>query len=434
MPTPQAGLAEIWQALLASAAHRRVAHATLGPEVLRPLAQVLASLGDPHLATPSVHIAGSKGKGSTATFLERLLAGAGLATGAFTSPHFERWNERVRLRGEPAPVALLGASFQRLEAALAAHPCPAEVRFFDRLFALACEAFAREGVDWALIEAGIGGRVDATNLVAPRLSVVTGVEREHCDVLGDSLAQIASEKAGIVKTGVAVLIGTMPDEARRVIAARARRQDAPLIEATGRSRYVSAPGGRSEVEYHGACTYRFVLPAPDAAAVANATLALAACEHLGIPVTGSGLDALALPLPGRCEWLAGPPAVLLDNAHTPASMANLTALLRRRAPRRLHLVIGLSDHRHLATTAALLAPQAARVVATRADTTYSLAPETLAGAFRAAGATDVVVEGVLEHALAAAGGGLGERDLLCVTGSTYLVGRARALLRAAPAG
>ncbi|NCF28208.1 MAG: bifunctional folylpolyglutamate synthase/dihydrofolate synthase, partial [Gammaproteobacteria bacterium] len=174
-----------------------------------PVRALLARAGNPQVSLPVVHIAGSKGKGSTALYLEAILHSAGLTTGTFTSPHLQRWTERYRVDGREITAEEFAALFARLQPHVLGllHQDEASApSFFDVLTAAALLLFADQGVDCAIIEAGIGGRLDATNVVQPMLSCITSVELEHTDKLGASIAAIAGEKAGIIKMEVPVII------------------------------------------------------------------------------------------------------------------------------------------------------------------------------------------------------------------------------------
>ena len=172
---------------------------------LEPVRALLARLGDPQLAQPCIHVAGSKGKGSTVLLCEALLSASGRRVGAFTSPHLERWTERIRIDGREVEAAALVAAFNEVrphvEALLSEQPESAP-SFFDATTAAALLCFRTAGVEWALLEVGLGGRLDSTNIVSPAVTCITSIELEHTDKLGHTLGAIAGEKAGILKAGV----------------------------------------------------------------------------------------------------------------------------------------------------------------------------------------------------------------------------------------
>ena len=206
-------------------------YGALGPLGRHPVRALLARIGEPHIGLPVVHIAGSKGKGSTALYLEAILQATGLRTGVFTSPHLQRWTERYRVDGKEVTSTAFATLFARLQphvGDLLSEDRAGAPSFFDVLTAAALMLFAEARVECAIIETGIGGRRDATNVVGPTLSCITSIELEHTDKLGNSIAAIAGEKAGIIKKGVPVLIGGLPVEAESVIRHRAAQLDAPL--------------------------------------------------------------------------------------------------------------------------------------------------------------------------------------------------------------
>src|SRR5262245_44292277 len=252
---------------------------------LEPVQRLLARIGDPQRRLHVLHVAGSKGKGSTALLCEALLRAAGASTGTFTSPHLERWTERFRIDGREvagdALAAVIGSLRPHVDA-LRTGPEPPS--FFDVTTAAAFQLFTDARVDVAILEVGLGGRLDSTNVVTPAVSCITSIELEHTDKLGDTLAAIASEKAGIAKPGVPLVTGALPAEAAAVVEARARSLGCPLarlerelacevleerIDGT-RFRLRDAP---FEVELE--------LAAPGRHQAANASLALACVRRLG---------------------------------------------------------------------------------------------------------------------------------------------------------
>src|SRR5258707_13355126 len=190
--------------------------------------------GRPDRAYPSAHIAGTNGKGSTAAFLDAILRQADFRTGLYTSPHLEKINERIRINGEEIGDASFTAIFTRLqtliEELLAAHKLRAHPTYFECVTAMAFECFARERVEFGVFEVGLGGRLDATNILTPAVSILTRIDFDHENFLGHSLREIAAEKAGILKPGVPVVIAEQQEEAREVILARAKELGSPVIE------------------------------------------------------------------------------------------------------------------------------------------------------------------------------------------------------------
>src|SRR5207244_5422520 len=211
-------------------------------------------LGRPDRSYPSAHIAGTNGKGSTAAFLESLLRQAGFRTGLNTSPHLEKINERIRINGKENNDELLAETFTRIqvliEELLAAGKLRAHPTYFECVTAMAFESFARERVEFGVFEVGLGGRLDATNILSPAVAIITRIHFDHENSLGHSLREIASEKAGILKPDVPVVLAEQRPEAREVVLARAQSLGCPVIEASSRTVFEIAPSlpGRFQLQ------------------------------------------------------------------------------------------------------------------------------------------------------------------------------------------
>ncbi len=414
---------------------------------LDPVRRLLARVGDPQHGLSVLHVAGSKGKGSTALLAEAVLRAAGMRVGTFTSPHLERWTERFRLDGAEVAPKRLGAVLERLrpevEAARAEQPGDPP-SFFDVATAAALLLFREEGVEHAVLEVGLGGRLDSTNVVDAAVACITTIELEHTRVLGPTRAAIAREKAGILKPGRPAVLGALPADALEVALARAAELGAPVsrlgvdfdatpLRADARGLELRLRDGSLELELR--------LPVLGAHQAANAALALAAVRRLGrIPdpalVVAARDGFAAVKLPGRVELLSTRPAVVVDAAHTEDSAGALAQALALLPRRRTHLVLSVSADKNLGSILRALLPLAHQVTVTRADPTRSLAPAEVAAAVRAA-APELALAAVPNPFLAvrAAREGLAPDDLLCVTGSVYLAGIARRVLSARdPAG
>jgi dihydrofolate synthase/folylpolyglutamate synthase len=362
----------------------------------------LAAVGDPHLGLPAIHIAGTNGKGSTAAMVESLLREAGVRTGLYTSPHLLRFTERIRVSGEEISAneaAALG------ELVLKAAP---DATFFEIATVMAFAAFRERGVEVAVLEVGLGGRLDATNVVDAALAtVVTGIARDHAEVLGDTLPEIAREKAGIFKREVPAVIGCDDEDARSVLIDEAHRVGAPVWLR-----------GRDFPEH---CTLPVALAGAHQSK--NAALALCAVERAGFELD----DALKRRALGKVRWPARlerlAPDVIVDAAHNADGARALAQALPR--DRAIHLVFGVVSDKQPADMLAALTPIASRVVLTRPPSARARDPETLRDLV-----PDAEVAGSLEEALT-----LARRDggLVVVTGSIFLAGEARRLLVGEPA-
>jgi dihydrofolate synthase/folylpolyglutamate synthase len=393
-----------------------------------------------------VHIAGSKGKGSTALMVEAIARAAGERVGTFTSPHLERWTERFRIDGREVAGDRLAAAVGRLAPqvdAMRREDRATAPTFFDATTAAALLLFAEAGVDRVVLEVGLGGRLDSTNVVTPVVTCVTSIELEHTDKLGDNLRAIAREKAGILKPGVPAVAGRLPDEAREEVARRAREVGATVawlgedfsVEVRG-----SASVGRSLALLDGPIELACELPLLGAHQAANAALALACARRAGIADGGDLAEAArrgleAVRLPGRIELLGRAPTLIVDAAHTAASARALAGVLAEVPRRRCQLVLSISAGKDTEAILAALLPGADVVTVTRAEPLRSLAPEALAAAVRdaAPGLEQRIVDDP-QLAVEAARAALGPDDLLCATGSVYLAGIARKVLAAATPG
>ncbi|PZP18715.1 MAG: bifunctional folylpolyglutamate synthase/dihydrofolate synthase, partial [Kocuria rhizophila] len=377
---------------------------------------------------PVIHIAGTNGKGSTQAYLRAGLEAAGLSVHAYTSPHLAYFNERIRLAGDLIGDAALAAVLAEVEAVNAGRP----ITFFEITTAAAFLAFARTPADVTLLEVGLGGRLDATNVVrAPRLTVITPVSIDHTQYLGETLAEIAGEKAGILKRGVPCVVARQQDEALAVIEARAARLGCPL--AVAGQHWTAAREGDALVYQDERGLLDLPLPAlPGPFQIDNAGTAIAALRELGYGQAEAAAAMTRVEWPARMQRLTRGPLVeaaqaggcelWLDGGHNPAGGAAVAATLAAMPPRPTHLICGMLNTKDVAGYMAPLAGVAESLTAVAIPGEANTLPaQTTAAAARAAGlpagtATDA---GAAVSALAAAHPGA--RLLIC--GSLYLAGR-----------
>ena len=350
---------------------------------------LLAAIGHPEAGLPCVHITGSKGKGSVALSAEALLRAAGRRVGTYTSPHLETWRERFRIDGEMVSVEGLLTSLRRIQPVVDRVREDPETRpsFFDVTTALAFEIFRDAGIDAGVIEVGIGGRLDSTNVVDSRVCVLTAVQLEHTDKLGDSVEKIALEKAGIFRKEIPVVHGPLPAEAWGALLARSVAEDAPLEEVEACAVEATAAGQRFELP-DGRRVETGVLGAHQAT---NLAIAVRACEHfLGRELDAGELRSLTrLRLPARVECM-GP--LVLDSAHTPDSARALRETLEGRWPgRRWVLGLAISRDKDAAGILRELAGPTRSCVLTRAEPLRSADTDELRALAEALGVRDVVV-------------------------------------------
>jgi dihydrofolate synthase/folylpolyglutamate synthase len=398
---------------------------TLGIERMRRFA---GDIGDPQLAYPSVHIGGTKGKGSTSLILEALLAAEGHSTGTYTSPHVEHIRERIRVAAEAVgPDEIVRALNDMLPALDRTNgTAPAEFpSFFELMTALAMGIFKRRRVDWGIFEVGLGGRLDATNILLPRWTAITSIGLEHTQQLGKTLGLIAREKAGIIKPGVPVVLGTLPDEAAREIERIAAEREAPLVRIDPESVALAGPGRLRIRGLPGQLPSGPVLgPALRldlAIAFEIARRILAAAGRTPRPERASAALA-GLSLPARVEVFPGDPPAVIDGAHTAESVEALRLTLDEIGfPGPRTLIFSIAAGKELALILPRLSAIADAIILTRADPVRSISPGVLREQL---GEGDVIEspEEAFEEAL--------RRGLpLVATGSFYLAGRLRPLLK-----
>jgi dihydrofolate synthase/folylpolyglutamate synthase len=409
---------------------------------LAPIRALLARMGNPERGLAAVHVAGSKGKGSTALMCEGILRARGRRTGTFTSPHLERWTERFRLDGDEVDgtrlTAAVAAVRPHVEALRAEDPSGAPT-FFDATTAAAFWLFREADVEIAVLEVGLGGRLDSTNACEPVATCLTSIELEHTERLGHTLAAIAGEKAGILKPGVPAVLGDLPEEALDVALRRAAEVGAPVVRSGidfGAELLAHDLDGMRVRLWDGASEVILELPWLGAPSAQNAALA-AACarralgEAFAPPFAAALSEALPrVKLPARVEVMSRAPLAIVDAAHTPASARALADVLAR-VGRRCHLVMSVSADKDLTSILDVLVPHAARLTLTRAEPARSLEPERIAElARRVAPELELEVVPNPHLALRAALERCEARnEPLCVAGSVYLAGIARTVLR-----
>jgi len=396
-------------------------------------------LGRPDRAYPSAHIAGTNGKGSTAAFLESILRQAGFRTGLNTSPHLEKINERIRVNGDEISDDIFADTFTRIhfliEELLAAGKLRAHPTYFECVTAMAFEYFARERVEFAVFEVGLGGRLDATNILSPVVTIITRIDFDHENFLGHSLAEIAAEKTGILKPGVPLVLSEQRPEAREVILARAKILGCPVVEPTqifSVDSHSAADGTvrANVVETNSGKIFDLAPSLPGRFQLENALNAVAVARLLR--ASGFHLPDAAITLgiantvwPGRLEKLQSAPAVYLDGAHNPGAARELSYFLEQNLTgRKIWLIYAALRDKAVDEVTGLLFPNAAEVIFTAPNTSRAISATQLAEIAGHHAAHFCVIpdaEHALEHALAEAA----PQDAIFITGSLYLVGQLR---------
>ncbi len=397
---------------------------------LATIAGMLRQLGDPQDDFAVIHIAGTNGKGSIASALAAILQQAGYRVGLYTSPHLVRFNERIRIDGrEISDAEVVGA----YRAVRRVDPGERQPTFFEYTTAMAFYEFGRRGVQWAVVETGMGGRFDATNVVRPRLCVITNVSLEHRSYLGDTLVRIAREKGGIIKPGVPLVTGVRQPAVRAVIAELAASRGAPVYRRGRDFRTRRNPDG--SFNYLGLRWRwpRLRTPLPGDHQVENAALVLAACEVLKLAGDRLREESIRRGLartrwPGRLEIVRRQPLVILDGAHNLMAARRLAEYLARHlGGRRLTLVAGILDDKPYEAMLRPLVPLCSRIVLTQPVIGRALPPERLLACVRRLGA-DAEIIAEVPRAVAHAVDTARSDDAVCVAGSLYTVGEARRFL------
>lgn len=418
---------------------------------LRNIYLLLERLGNPQNRFRILHLAGSKGKGSTSALLDAILRAQGYRVGLFTSPHLVRVEERIQVDGEPISAFELTTRLEEIQVA-GREPIPGEtgslndsLTFFEIATALGFLHFALRRVDWAVVEVGLGGRFDSTNVVDPHVAIITSISLDHTETLGDTLAKIAFEKAGIIKPGRPTVSGVIADPARSVIEERCRSVGSRLLEIDRDFSYTHEPAwidGDVRRAQASIATWRrghrqFDLNLVGAHQAANAAVAVAAIECLRDDHVPIGDDAIARGLvnvvwPARLEVVGRRPLVVLDCAHNVASAESLRdALIASFAMKgRRILIFGGSRDKDIAGMLAVLTPLFNEVIFTRfGNNPRALEVERLRELMPANSECQIHGAADPASALTFAKELAQPEDLICATGSVFLAGELRPLLQ-----
>jgi len=394
---------------------------------LSTIKKILAGLGDPQDTYACIHVAGTNGKGSVASSLASILHRSGYKTGLYTSPHLVRFNERIQVNNRPISNAKVVAAY---DAVKDAHSGRRDPTFFEFTTAMALVEFAAQKVEWAVIETGMGGRLDATNIINPALSIITNISLEHREYLGNNLTQIAGEKAGIIKTRTPLVTGVRQKKAIAEIKRIAAKKKAPLFRLGTDFRVRRNPG--QTFSYYGMKSVWYNLQTALAGSfqVDNAALVLAACELIGENKASMTLKNIREGLekhqwPGRLEMVANDPFIILDGAHNLAAAHNLAKFLSTNlAGRDITLVVGILDDKpYKAMLKSLLTP-VHRVILTRAKINRALEPGRLYEVAQNLNAEAVIIPDV-GQAIKKAIETTPRHGAICIAGSLYVVGEAK---------
>ena len=397
---------------------------------LERIRAALETLDRPQDRLRFIHVAGTNGKGSVCAMIESALRADGLRTGLFTSPHLAEPTERIRIAGRPVAAGRFADAFDRVHRAvenlLETGAIDLHTTYFETVTAMAMLMFAEEGVDRVVLEVGLGGRLDATNVVTPELCVITPVDFDHEAFLGKSLESIAGEKAGILKANVPAVFAEQRPEAARVLEDRAAALGIAVSRTTDwrtrdlemdprGSRFVLANGSELRIQFSLAGEHQ----------VRNAITAAVALLRLGASHRAIEAGIAAAEWPGRLERVREHPEIILDGAHNPAGARALAAYIDRfYAGRGVRLIYGAMRDKAIAEISGILFPRAQQVVVTAPRQARAFSPEAMLEVSDHPNLTTApTIESALEQVRDAS-----PADVIFVTGSLFLVAEARALL------
>jgi len=401
---------------------------------------LLRRLGNPQTVFRSVHVAGSKGKGSTCAMIASMLQGCGYKVGLYTSPHLIDIRERIQINGQMIGYADF-TKLVKLVAPIVARSKPVPT-YFDVLTAIAFRYFADQKVDIAVVETGLGGRLDSTNVIKPEVTAITSISKDHMAQLGDTLDKIAAEKAGIFKSGVPALTVAQPPEVERVLRAAAEKVGAPF-DVTGKTIEFSYrfESSRMQGPHNRVCLTtpvskfeHLAVPLLGDHQALNCGLALAVIDRLkarGMAINDMrAMEGLShTQLPGRMEMVSTNPRVLVDGAHNAASLDAMMRAIGQHIPYDSMVVIfGCCGDKDIPGMLERITSGADKVIFTRVNNIRTADPEELAQRYVEQYGKMAQVAASLEDALEIAYRAVSKEDLICITGSFYLVGQAKKLI------
>jgi dihydrofolate synthase / folylpolyglutamate synthase len=393
---------------------------------LENITQLLESIGNPQQKFPVVHVAGSNGKGSTSSFINGILRAAGLKTALYTSPHLNDFRERLRLNGAMVSKEDLVAATQKLRRVYD----PSRTTFFEFTTAAAFDCITSFHPDMAIIEVGLGGRLDATNTVKPCVTVITDISREHEDYLGVGLKAVAGEKAGIIKHKIPLITGASRKDPRAVILEAAEKAEAPVKEF-GRN-FTGKRTGRIGFTYQSPnmLIENLVPTMAGSHQIKNASLAIAVGEELiaqGYKIPESAIRAgiESTRFPGRFEILSREPDVIIDGAHTPEGMRLLKSTIKRLYPGLKPLMLlGMLRDKNYEALVKIIAGIASEVVCVSPQGDRALAPDELAAQVRSLGIPATTAETISEG-FSLLCRKASKKDVILAAGSLYMIGPVR---------
>ncbi len=419
----------------------------LGSYDLRRVEELLARLGNPHLKARSVHIAGTNGKGSTAAMIASVLTNSGYDTGLYTSPHLQTIRERFRVNESlitEEEFTVIVAKLKPEVEIVNQQATYGELTTFELLTALAFTYFGMKGVDFQVLEVGLGGKFDATNVIQPEVCVITSISLDHTEILGNSVTEIAAEKAGIIKSGSTVVLSPQTEEVVRVIEEACHKRGAELITVgrditwqslgtRGEQQFLEVSGIQSESGIRSSCekrsSYRISIPLLGGYQLENAATAVAALEVLALKGFNISRDSLISGLaqvcwPGRLQVLSRHPLLVVDGAHNPDAARRLKQSIAEYFKfKRAILIMGVSGDKDVSGVVSELRPLFDEVIITQSHHPRAMGIVQLHAVFREHGVETQLAETVA-GALSLAMNIAGTQDLICVAGSLFVVAEA----------
>lgn len=410
---------------------------------LRRTENLLDALGSPHKNLKLLHIAGTKGKGSTAHIARSLLTGCGFRTGCFTSPHLVNLEERITIDGrliDREDVRILTRRMRPYVDNIRSVAPSESPTFFELMTGLGMLAFVEKAVDFAVIEVGMGGRLDSTNVITPLVSVITRIDFDHVKRLGPTLGKIAGEKAGIIKPGVPLVCARQQPEALEVILNIAEKRGAQ-VHLLGRDFHISSvettledskPGCIFDMESPAHSYKQLALPMLGEHQAENAALAIRGVELMGdacgftLTPDSARNSLLQAKIPARIEIIPGEPLIILDGGHNLAAVSSLVSTLKKHlAGKRIIFVFGVAADKDVPGILRCLLPLTHRIIFTRSDSPRAVPPDELLSIFQSMSQIEAEAEEDAAIALQKARNIAKYDDVVCVTGSLYLAGNIR---------
>lgn len=398
---------------------------------LSRMTHFLELIGDPQKDYATIHVAGTKGKGSICAMIASILSHSGYKTGFYSSPHMTDFNERIRIGNHLIPHEEIAAYVDDLKPFIGQVD---QITTFEITTALAFKYFSDQKVDFAVIEVGLGGRFDATNVVTPKVSIISAISFDHTKILGNTLPKIAFEKAGIIKNNIPVIVSKQKSSAMKMIQSIALERNAPLVDANGSFRVISGQKTLEHQEFmikdDSSSTGWVKLPLIGSHQLDNARTAYAVIDKLrdqGVKISAAAVKHgfEQVDWPGRLEILQKNPLVIIDGAHNPDSFRNLAKTIKDYLPeRKVIFVLGVSEDKNIRAMLRIIKPVIDTLVITKSTHPRAMETEKIQGLAKIIGISSMCVEKI-EDARKIAERLSNENSVIIVSGSIFIAGAFR---------